>query len=62
MHLEHDWLKRVQEDPDVRDFVADLDIQKLLDPRESFFGGRTNTAKLSYKAEDCEKIKYVIFT
>ena len=59
---EHDWLRQVRENRDVRDFVATLDIQERLDPRESFFGGRTNAAKLHYKAEDGEQIKYVDFT
>ena len=59
---EHDWVKKVAENPDVRTFVASLDIQDRLDPRESFFGGRTNAAKLKYKAVEGEKIKYVDFT
>lgn len=45
---EHDWVK--------------LDIQDRLDPRESFFGGRTNAAKLYYQVAEEEKIKYVDFT
>lgn len=59
---EHDWLKKVQQDPDVKDSVAGLDIQDRLDSRESFFGGRTNAAKLQYKALPDEEIKYVDFT
>ena len=34
---EHDWLKKIREDPDVRYFVSELDIHEKLDPRESFF-------------------------
>lgn len=59
---EHDWLKRIRDESDVRDFVSGLDIQERLDPRDSFFGGRTNAAKLHYKAEQDEEIKYVDFT
>ncbi|XP_052760046.1 uncharacterized protein LOC128202914 [Mya arenaria] len=33
-----------------------------LDPRESFFGGRTNASQLYYKTEDNENIKYIDFT
>lgn len=59
---EHEWLKMLQRDPDVKDFVDGLDIQNRLDPRESFFGGRTNAAKLHYEIEKGENIKYVDFT
>ena len=59
---EHDWVKRVKEDPDVSDFVAGLDIHDRLDSRDSFFGGRTNAAKLSYTCREEDKVKYVDFT
>ena len=59
---EHDWVKMVNENSDVRDFVSGLDIQDRLNPRDSFFGGRTNAAKLRYTVKDGEKVKYVDFT
>ena len=59
---EHQWSKIVREDSEVRDIVANLDVQERLDPRESFFGGRTNAAKLHYKVDVGQKIKYVDFT
>ena len=59
---EHAWSKMVRDDPDVRDFVTGLDIQDRLEPRDSFFGGRTNAAKLSYMTSEGEMIKYVDFT
>ena len=59
---EHDWLKQVREDTDVQNFVDNLDIQDQLDPRDSFFGGRTNASKLRYTAKNGEQIRYVDFT
>ena len=59
---EHEWLKKIQQDPAIQDFVASLDIQDRLDARNSFFGGRTNAVKLHYKTRDDERIKYVDFT
>jgi len=35
---------------------------ECLNPRDSFFGGRTNASKLHYKVKDKEEIKYVDFT
>lgn len=37
-------------------------IVDRLDPRDSFFGGRTNATRLHYKAKEGEKIRYVDFT
>ena len=47
----------------MKDFVAGIEVHERLDPRDSFFGGRTNAAKLYHKvvAGD-EKIKYIDFT
>ena len=59
---EHDWLTRMRDDPDVREFVASLDLHERLDPRDSFFGGRTNAAKLFYKATEGVHARYVDFT
>jgi len=59
---EHDWLARMRDDLDVREFVATLDLQERLDPRDSFFGGRTNAAKLFFEATEGEQAKYVDFT
>ena len=59
---EHDWLKKVKDDPDVREYVVGLDIQDRLDPRDSFFGGRTNASKLRYEVSEGERIMYVDFT
>ena len=47
--------------PEVSKFLSSLDLQARLDPRESFFGGRTNCTKLHYEASEGESIKYVDF-
>ena len=47
--------------PEVRQFISSLDLQKRLDPRDSFFGGRTNATTLHYKIKEGETIQYVDF-
>ena len=44
------------------DFVAALDIQERLNPRQAMYGGRCNGTRLHVRAEDGEKIHYVDFT
>jgi hypothetical protein len=46
---------------DLQPFISMLDIQDRLDPRASFFGGRTNSTRLHCKIEPEEVIKYVDF-
>lgn len=53
-------MKRTRDD--VKDFVQTLDIQSRLDPRESFYGGRTNAVKLYHKIDGQQRISYVDFT
>ena len=57
---EHDFyeLKKV---PEIKEFISTLDLQHRLDPRESFFGGRTNCSVLHYKVKEGETIQYVDF-
>ena len=42
--------------------LKQLDLMERLDPRESFFEGRTNASQLYYKTSEHEKIRYVDFT
>ena len=44
--------------------MSQLEIGEPLNPRDAFFGGRTNTATLYHKADESigEQIKYVDFT
>ena len=59
---EHDFKEQAQKNPDLNSFIQNLDISDRLDPRDSFFGGRTNASQLYYKASGDEQIKYVDFT
>lgn len=44
---EHDWVKLLKTNDVVIDFVKTLSIHPRLDPREAFFGGRTNATNIS---------------
>ncbi|XP_041361863.1 uncharacterized protein LOC121377830 [Gigantopelta aegis] len=59
---EHEFREKQKKNPEMKTFVDALDIQDRLDPRDSFFGGRTNASTLYYKVNDEEQIKYVDFT
>ena len=41
---------------------ADIDYLKCLIPRDAYFGGRVNAAKLYYKCTGFEKIHYINIT
>ena len=43
---------------EMRDYVSQLSIQEKLEPRDAFFGGRTNAVKLHYVAKENEQIDY----
>lgn len=43
-------------------FVEGLDIQDRLNPRDSFFGGRTNAVRMHYKVQEDQKIMYYDYT
>jgi hypothetical protein len=43
------WRALKAENPDVQAFVEELDVPKPLNPRDAFFGGRTETFKLHVK-------------
>lgn len=53
---EHEFREQRRDDPELRRFLTTLDLVDLLNPRDSFFGGRTNASKLYYKADGDEKI------
>ena len=59
---EHDFQDQLKNNPELSLFVSTLDLQERLDPRDSFFGGRTNATKLHYKTQDNEQVRYVDFT
>ena len=59
---ECEYNQQLQVDPVMKHYVNSLDLQPRLHPRDSFFGGRTNAAKLYYQINEDEQIKYVDFT
>lgn len=48
-------------DPGMKLFFDNFEIPEPLEPRESFFGGRTNATRLFYEVQPDEKIRYVDF-
>ncbi len=59
---EHEFQQQRKNSERLQHFLQTLDVSERLDPRDSFFGGRTNASQLYYKAQAGEQIKYVDFT
>jgi G:T-mismatch repair DNA endonuclease (very short patch repair protein) len=59
---ECEFRKDIQSNQELSDFEKSAEVQERLNPRDSFFGGRTNATKLHYKVQGEEKVKYVDFT
>ena len=61
---ECDWDREVKTNPDLCQFLNTLEIVDPLQPRDAFFGGRTNAVKLHHEVEEAsgEKIKYIDVT
>ena len=55
---ECEWQHMIQSDNHLKEFVETLDIITPLNPREAFFGGKTNAIKLHHKVEENEQIHY----
>ena len=55
---ECEFRKQIEDNPELKHFQANLDIEERLYPRNGFMGGRTNAVKLYHKIKDNEKIKY----
>ena len=53
-----EWNHMIQADPQLKEYIHTDDIVTPLNPREDFFGGRTNAIKLYYKVENNEQIHY----
>ena len=49
--------KEMEQDEELKQFVKDRGFVDPLQPRDAFFGGRTNAAKLLHECQDDEKIK-----
>ena len=59
---EHEFKDQAARNKELRDFIAQLDLESRLDPRESFFGGRTNACRLFHETTPGETIRYADFT
>lgn len=55
---EHEFSRMKKENPDLQDFLRKHHLADRLNPRDSFFGGRTNAIKLHHEGD----VKYVDFT
>lgn len=55
---EHEFRDLLQANPEAKAYVEGLDLQERLDPRDSFFGGRTNAVKLHHRVTEDEQIMY----
>ncbi len=56
---EHDFRKMLK-DPEVKSFIDQLKFPEQLNPRDAFFGGRTNATRLHLKCDDTlgQEIRY----
>ena len=50
--------KKLEEDVEMKRYFDEYEIVDPLDPRDAFYGGRTNAAKLFYTCKDDEEIRY----
>ena len=50
---------KLTKDPAMREYIESLQLSEPLEPRDAFYGGRTNAIKLQHTAQDGDKIKYV---
>ena len=49
--------KEMKEDEEIKQFFEEHEIVDPLQPRDAFYGGRTNAAKLFHQCQGNEKIK-----
>ena len=59
--MEQKWgcelAKEMEEDEEMKQFFEDYELIDPLQPRDAFYGGRTNAAKLFHECQGDEKIK-----
>ena len=54
---ECDLVKEMEHDEDMRRYFEEYDLVDPLQPRDAFYGGRTNAAKLFHECQDDEEIR-----
>ena len=52
-----EFKKELQQNKEMGQFMEDHEFVDPLEPRDAFYGGRTNAAKLYHACQDDEKIK-----
>jgi hypothetical protein len=63
---EHEFVRLVRQNPELLQFIQDLDIQDPLNPRGALYGGRTNATRLYCEEGDmrymdvCSLYPYVL--
>ena len=50
--------KKLMGDEEMKRYFDEYEIVDPLNPRDAFYGGRTNATKLFYKCEGDEEIRY----
>jgi hypothetical protein len=58
---ECDLKRELKDNEEMRSYFEEHDLVDPLEPRDAFFGGRTNAAKLFYECVDQEKIRLVCY-
>ncbi len=58
---ECDLKRELEEDEEIRSYFEEYDLVDPLEPRDAFFGGRTNAAKLFHECQGQEKIRLVCY-
>ena len=54
---ECELVKEMERDEDMRRYFEEYEIVDPLQPRDAFYGGRTNAAKLFHECQDDEEIR-----
>ena len=54
---ECDLVKGMEHDEDMRRYFEEYELVDPLQPRDAFYGGRTNAAKLLHECQDDEEIR-----
>ena len=52
-----EFTKEMSKDGELKQFMEDHELADPLQPRDAFYGGRTNAAKLYHQCQGDEKIK-----
>ena len=61
-HVKEKWecelYKEMEQDEEMKRYFEEYEIVDPLQPRDAFYGGRTNAAKLFHECQDDEEIRY----